>query len=261
MKKKMDVMCCYGMLIVGALTMFANVQAAEQPAGEAKAIASQTITLDGPDWRIATDPKNVGPAAEVVRGAAAGGQADQGAVDHPGRLSGLPRRGLVLAHVHRAGQSPCRRPLPAALLGRRLPGRGVAQRQARGRARGGRRRLRPGCDRRRQAAEAQPAGGPRAQSEQRANRRHRPGRNLPLRQVRALPAGPDLQSGRHRGFGGAAGLADGAGGGPGGASRLEDGGHRDPGKHPQCLAGDRRRADRADGWRRRRAARRWTRRS
>ena len=49
-----------GIMMMVACATFANVQAAEQPAGEAKAIASQTITLDGPDWKIATDPDNKG---------------------------------------------------------------------------------------------------------------------------------------------------------------------------------------------------------
>ena len=49
-----------GIMMMVACATFANVQAAEQPAGEAKAIASQTITLDGPDWKIATDPNNKG---------------------------------------------------------------------------------------------------------------------------------------------------------------------------------------------------------
>ena len=57
---KKNTMRYCGILIIVAWATFANVLAAEQPSGEAKAIASQTITLDGPDWRIATDPDNKG---------------------------------------------------------------------------------------------------------------------------------------------------------------------------------------------------------
>ena len=102
-------------------------------------------------WRRLADrdrPEERGPRGEVVRRAAGGGQADQGAVDHPGRVSRLSRRGLVLARVRRAGQSARRRPLSAAVLGGRLPGRGLAQRHARRRARGRRDAVRARRDRR-----------------------------------------------------------------------------------------------------------------
>ena len=45
--------CCITLLA-------AVVLAAEVPSGETTAIMSQTLTLDGPDWTIATDPDNKG---------------------------------------------------------------------------------------------------------------------------------------------------------------------------------------------------------
>ena len=96
----------FGMMAVWGEAGWADDRAA--PAIPAKAAASTVMfSLDGNDWLLDTDPNNLGKKGPLVRRSASRGEADQGAVDHPGGVPRLPRRGLVLAEFHPAGQSAC----------------------------------------------------------------------------------------------------------------------------------------------------------
>ena len=100
----------------------------------------------------------------MVQAARGRGEGDESSVDHPGRVSGLPWRGVVLARFPGAGESSRARSLPAAFLGRGLQGRCLAQRHAGRIARRGRDAVHAGCDRQHSAGRVESAGRPRAQS-------------------------------------------------------------------------------------------------
>ena len=129
------------LLVVGSAIARAGEAATSVPAGQP--VSSTVVSLDGDEWLLATDPKNVGREQkwfETPRPEAKPTKVPwiiQDAFPGYHGVAWYWRDFAAPANPHAA------RPLPAAVLGRRLQGRRVAQRRrASAGTRAARRRLR-----------------------------------------------------------------------------------------------------------------------